>query len=96
MMNVNQVVVVNQRRGIGFFGAFFTFVIVAGLVVKFWVPILVVVAVGMLCWATWSDIRDRQQAKAALLARADAENAAVLRGDDKGVYGRFPPAWPAG
>jgi hypothetical protein len=89
------VVVVQQRRGVGFWGAFFLFVLIAGLVVKFWLIILIVLAVGMLCWATWSDIRERQQARAALLARADAQHEAVLRGDDRGVYGRFPPAWPA-
>ena len=34
----------------------------------------------------------RHQNRAALIARADQQHAWVLAGDDRGVYGRYPPA----
>lgn len=84
--------VVTQQRGIGFFSAFFLFVIVGGLIVKFWVPILFGALVAAAVWAHWVHYRDARAAKAALVARADAQHAAVLRGDTAGVYGQYPPA----
>jgi len=32
------------------------------------------------------------QARAALVARADQQHALILAGDDRGVYGEYPPA----
>lgn len=76
---------------IGFFSMFFLFVVISWVLVKFWIPIAATIAVSLLVWAHWYDQRRRRRAKAELLARADAENAAFLRGDEQGTYGNFPP-----
>lgn len=76
---------------VGFFSAFFLFVVISWVLVKFWIPIVATIVVGLLIWAYRNDDRRRCRAKAELLARADAENAAFLRGEEQGTYGNFPP-----
>jgi hypothetical protein len=66
--------------------------------VKFWwviLAVLAVVAIGCVAWCvvTRRDVeaeRVRRQ-HAALAARADEQHAWILAGDDRGVYGQYPP-----
>jgi threonine/homoserine/homoserine lactone efflux protein len=73
--------------------------IVVGFIAKFWWLILLVLAAigaGLLLWLGHqrkldaSDRRRREQAS--LAARADRQHALILAGDDRGVYGDYPPA----
>lgn len=96
--NSNNVVVVSQSRGVGFFTAFLLFVLVVGIVkwitgllTQVAVPLLLITAVGMVCWAIHRDLEEKAQRKAELAARADAENAAYQAGDYRGIFGQFPP-----
>jgi hypothetical protein len=67
--------------------------------VKFWVYIVAalgaLVVFGLLLWlAFWAARRvdAEHQALAALAARADQQHAWTIAGDDRGVYGHYPPA----
>ncbi|MDZ7883569.1 MAG: DUF2510 domain-containing protein [Mycobacterium sp.] len=50
------------------------------------VPLLVVVALGNVCWRWDRRRRDR------LAAAADRQNTWALTGDERGIFGEFPPA----
>jgi hypothetical protein len=77
--------------------------IVGGVIRYAWLILAVVAAVALLwlLWfAGWLDrrltTRDATRAAhaaalAAVAARADQQHAWVLAGDDRGVYGQFPP-----
>jgi positive regulator of sigma E activity len=73
--------------------------IVAALVVDFfWLlaALVVTVVVARLIgwWLARRDDRSiaERQRRAELCARADRQHAAVLAGDERGVYGEYPPA----
>ncbi len=83
----------------GGFGAAFVLLIFVGFVVKFWVWIAVAfgaaVLFGLLLWAAFYAARRvdaREDARLAIVARADRQHAWVLAGDDRGVYGEHIPA----
>jgi ABC-type Fe3+-siderophore transport system permease subunit len=89
----------SERRGGGGFGAAFVLLIFVGAVVKFWAWIAAVLGglmvFGLLLWLTFylerrSDAREA--GRRALVTRADQQHAWVLAGDDRGVYGAYPPA----
>jgi len=89
----------DRRSGGGGLGAGFVLLIIIGAIVKFWVWIVAVlgaaVLFGLLLWATFYAARrvdDRESAHKAIVARADQQHAWVLAGDDRGVYGTYPPA----
>jgi hypothetical protein len=90
----------SDRRGSGGpLGAGFVLLIVIGFIAKFWAWILAVLGAlmvfGLLLWLTLYVERRadaREEMRAALAARADQQHAWVLAGDDRGVYGEFPPA----
>lgn len=91
----------DERRGNGGFGAAFVLLIAVGVVAKFWIWIVVavgVVALGVvLGWLMWRAARrvDACAAtRAAIAARADEQHAQIMCGDDRGIYGDFPPATP--
>jgi hypothetical protein len=77
--------------------------IVGGVIRYAWLILAVVAAVALLwlLWfAGWLDRRlttrdatraARAAALTAIAARADQQHAWVLAGDDRGVYGQFPP-----
>jgi hypothetical protein len=74
-------------------------VLLLGFVVKFWWWIVgAAVLVGVCCVIAWlarqyADRRDARLAElAALVARADRQHAQVLAGDERGIFGEFPPA----
>jgi ABC-type Fe3+-siderophore transport system permease subunit len=88
----------DERRGGGGCGAAFVLLIFVGAIVKLWVWIAVVlgaaVVFGLLLWlafcaARWVDAREH--ARIAIAARADAQHALVLAGDDRGIYGDYVP-----
>jgi hypothetical protein len=87
-----------ERRSSGG-GAFFVLLLVFGFVVTFWwvfaiiIGLLLLVA-GVWLLSRWLDARDaaRDAALAAIAARADEQHALILAGDDRGVYGDYPPA----
>ena len=88
----------NTRRG-GGFGAAFILLIFVGAIVKFWAWIAAVLGglmvFGLLLWLTFyveRRVDAKYERRAALVARADQQHAWVLAGDDRGVYGAFPPA----
>lgn len=73
--------------------------IAVALVVKFW-PVLVAI-VGLIVAVYWGRrAADRHAERvgaerdrlAGLVARADEQNYWVLAGDERGVFGEFPPA----
>jgi hypothetical protein len=82
----------------GGFGAAFILLIVVGAIVKFWVWIAVAfgaaVVFGLLLWAAFYAARRvdaREDARLAIVARADRQHAWVLAGDDRGIYGEHMP-----
>jgi ABC-type Fe3+-siderophore transport system permease subunit len=86
------------RRG-GGFGAAFVLLIFIGAIVKFWAWIAAVLGglmvFGLLLWLTFyleRRVDARYARRAALVARADQQHAWVLVGDDRGVFGQYPPA----
>jgi hypothetical protein len=90
----------DERRGggRGGFGGAFVLLIFVDAIVKFWVWIAVAfgaaVLFGLLLWAAfyaarWVDARE--DARIAIAARADAQHALVLAGDDRGIYGDYVP-----
>ena len=87
-----------ERRG-GGFGAAFVLLIFIGAIVKFWAWIAAVlgglIVFGLLLWLTFyleRRVDAGYERRAALAARADQQHAWVLAGDDRGVYGDYPPA----
>jgi ABC-type Fe3+-siderophore transport system permease subunit len=87
-----------KRSSGGGFGAAFALLIFVGAIAKFWAWIAAVLGglmvFGLLLWLTfyWERRVDAQYEKrAALVARADQQHAWVLAGDDRGVYGDYPP-----
>lgn len=86
-----------QRHGGA--GAVFILLIVVGFVAKFFWWIVAAlggpVLFGVLLWLAFYaarrvDVRDAAQR--ALIARADQQHRWVLTGDDRGIYGDYPPA----
>jgi hypothetical protein len=89
----------DERRSGGGLGAGFVLLIFVGAIVKFWVWIVAalgaLVVFGLLLWAAFYAARrvdDREDARLAIVARADQQHAWVLAGDDRGVYGEYAPA----
>jgi ABC-type Fe3+-siderophore transport system permease subunit len=87
-----------ERRSGGGFGAAFVLLIFIGAIVKFWAWIAAVLGAlmvfGLLLWLTFSVERRvdaREEMRAGLVARADQQHAWILAGDDRGVYGEYPP-----
>ena len=83
----------------GGFGGAFVLLIVVGAIVKFWVWIAVAfgaaVLFGLLLWAAFYAARRvdaREDARIAIVARAELQHAWVLASDERGVYGDYPPA----
>jgi hypothetical protein len=73
--------------------------LLVGFVVKFWWLILLVLAVvgagfllGGVVTRHDAELDRRRREQSALAARADEQHAWVLAGDDRGVYGKYPPA----
>lgn len=88
-----------RRGGGGGLGAAFVLLIFIGFIAKFWAWVLAVLGAllvfGLLLWLTFYVERRsdaRQDARAAIVARADQQHAWVLAGDDRGLYGTYPPA----
>jgi hypothetical protein len=80
----------NQWVGVllllGFIVAYFWWVvaIIAPIAVAWW---------GYRLWQQHCAARDAAAAeRMAIRARADQQHAQVLEGDDRGIYGEFPPA----
>jgi nitrate/nitrite transporter NarK len=71
---------------VGFVGAYFWWI----------VAILAVVALAWMAQRAFREIEAEEAAdarrRAAVAARADQQHAWVMAGDDRGVYGQFPPA----
>ncbi|ORW85968.1 hypothetical protein AWB92_26690 [Mycobacterium sp. IEC1808] len=81
-------------------------VLVLGTIARFWVWIVGALAIAVLFVALWrfagridrslASWEARRRARADVLAatahRADVQNAQVLAGDDRGVYGDYPPS----
>lgn len=73
--------------------------LVVGIIVRFiwWIVGIACLAVAVwACKRAYTQIRASQQARrqqlAELAARADQQHAWVLAGDERGVYGVYPPA----
>ena len=73
--------------------------VAAALVVKFW-PVIVAV-VGIVCAVAWGRLAADRRAEhaqaqrrrlAGLAARADQQHSWIMEGDERGVYGEYPPA----
>jgi UDP-N-acetylmuramyl pentapeptide phosphotransferase/UDP-N-acetylglucosamine-1-phosphate transferase len=87
------------------FGGLVLLVLVVGTILRFWVWIALAVAVVLLGIALWKStgwldrsldaraLRRRAAADkiAAIAHRAEVQNAQVLAGDDRGIYGEYPP-----
>jgi hypothetical protein len=70
-----------------------------GFVAKFWWWIGVALAgVALFCGLLWlafhaaRRVDARYERRLALRARADAQHALIMAGDDRGIYGDYPPA----
>ena len=50
-----------------------------------------VLLVGLLWLALYAVRHDREEKRDALVARADQQHTWVLAGDDRGIYGDYPP-----
>jgi hypothetical protein len=90
-----------ERRGGSGLGAAFVILIVVGAIAKFiwWIAagLGVVLVFGLLAWLLWRASRradDRARADAAIAARADEQHARFMAGDDRAIYGDYPPAEP--
>ena len=77
---------------------FLVVLVVSALVVKFW-PVLVG-GIGMIVAVYWGRrVADRHAERieaerrrlAGLMGRADAQHNWTLQGDDRGLYGEYPP-----
>jgi ABC-type Fe3+-siderophore transport system permease subunit len=87
----------SQRSG-GGLGAAFVLLIFVGAIVKFWAWIAAALGAlmvfGLLLWLTFYLERRtdaRENARLAIIARADQQHAWVLAGDDRGIYGDYVP-----
>lgn len=71
---------------------FVILVIALGLIALYWQWALAAVAlyVGVV-WAR-NAFRDRANSRNGLLRRIDEQHTQVMSGDDRGVYGAYPPA----
>ena len=84
--------------GIAWASAAFVLLIVFGLAVRCWVWVAAVIGVlvlgAVLLWLAFYAARrvdERYEARAALVAGADQQHTWVLAGDDRGIYGDYPP-----
>jgi ABC-type Fe3+-siderophore transport system permease subunit len=89
----------DEGRGGGGLGAAFVILIFVGVIVRFFWWILAGIAgVALIVLVFYlvnrSDKRRAAELKqvAVLAARADEQHAQVLAGDDRGLYGEYPPA----
>jgi high-affinity nickel permease len=89
----------DDRRGGGGLGAGFVLLIFVGVIVKFWVWILAAFAAVALIVLVFvlvhrSDKRHAAELEhiAAIARRAEQQHAQILAGDERGIYGAFPPA----
>lgn len=76
-------------------GAFFVLLLVVGFIVMFWWIFAIIIGVLLLAGAIWyaaSRLDARDAARRAIAARADEQHAQILAGDDRGLYGAYPPA----
>jgi hypothetical protein len=83
----------SERRSSGG-GAMFALLLVIGFVAMFWWVIVAVLGVALLAVLVFyaeRRIDAREDARAALVARADQQHALVLAGDDRGIYGEYTP-----
>jgi len=71
---------------------------VVGFMLKYWLAIALVVAVVVVVrrapgwWAAHEAAVAAEEARlAGIAARADQQHNLVLQGDDRGVYGQYPP-----
>ncbi|MGA9678388.1 MAG: hypothetical protein WBR28_25050 [Mycobacterium sp.] len=79
--------------------ALFAPLLLIGFLAKFWWAILLALVVVVAACVGWwccmqsdaADARARRE-RAELVARADQQHAWCLAGDDRGVYGEWPPA----
>lgn len=91
----------SERRSGGGFGSIVAVLIVVGLIAKFiwWVLAVVGAAlvIGLFGWALHR-VEQRRIAElariAAIAARADEQHAQIMAGDDRGIYGAYPPVEP--
>jgi ABC-type Fe3+-siderophore transport system permease subunit len=86
------------RRCGGGLGAAFLLLIFVGAIAKFsaWIVAVLggVLVFGLLLWLTFyveRRVDERYEKRTALVARADQQHAWILAGDDRGVYGEYPP-----
>jgi len=77
----------------------FALLIGIGVLAKFWMWILLIVGVvvlgivlGLLMWRAALRVDARIAEQAAIAARADEQHTQFLAGDDRGMYGLYPPA----
>lgn len=80
-------------------GGLFRCLLLIGFVAAYWPVILaavVVVEVGVVAWWAYTlhlaAVEQTARERAAIAARADEQHAQVLAGDERGVYGDYPPA----
>lgn len=84
-----------RRSGGG--SLFFALVFVGAIVKFFWVIAAVLGAIVLFGLVWWLPSRaadradERCKKRAALVARADAQHAWVLAGDERGTYGKYRP-----
>ncbi len=88
----------SERRSGGGFGAAFVLLIFVGAIAKFWIYIVAalgaLVLYGLVLWLAFRAARRvdaEHRAQAALAARADQQHAWILAGDDRGIFGDYPP-----
>jgi hypothetical protein len=79
-------------------GGLLRVLLVLGFVVKFWwliLLMLVVAAAGVGLWGVVTrqdaELEGQHRDQRALAGRADEQHAWVLAGDDRGMYGQYPP-----
>ena len=80
----------SETRHHGGAGASFTLLLVLGFIVMFW-RIFAIIA-GVAAWYVTRRIDARTAARAAIVARADEQHKQIRAGDDRGLYGEYPPA----
>jgi hypothetical protein len=85
----------SETRHHGGAGASFTLLLVLGFIVMFWRIFAIIAGVAVLGVAAWYVTRRidaRTAARAAIVARADEQHKQIMAGDDRGLYGEYPPA----
>lgn len=89
----------DRRSGGGGGGALLLVLVVVGAVAKYaiWIAAFfgaVLVFGGIISWSFYLARRDdqRRAARDEIVARADEQHRLVLAGDDRGMYGEWPPA----